>query len=373
VTIATNMAGRGTDIVLGAGVAGRGGLHVVGTERHEARRIDNQLRGRAGRQGDPGSGRFYVSFQDDLMRIFAPESVRRWIGRTTVEEDVPIEMKMVGRWIAKAQRRVEEYNFEIRRNLLEYDEVMDEQRKSIYSWRQKFVEECDVEQELRVLIEDAVGDAVDLHVNPRASSDLWDIAELTAWCASVLGEEVELTDAVQIGAQAIDDRVQELALRAFTQRCEAVGNGPMLDFGRSLALRTIDMKWKDHLHAMDVLRSGIGLRSYAQLDPKIEYKSEAGEMFEQMLISVADEIAQLIFRVQVEERTEREVSDVWQVSGSRHESVDADAYAHQQEQIADASGGSTAVETIRIEVRVGRNDPCPCGSGKKFKKCCGRS
>jgi len=371
VTIATNMAGRGTDIVLGSGVAAAGGLHVVGTERHEARRIDNQLRGRAGRQGDPGSGRFYVSFQDDLMRIFAPESVRRWIGRTNAEDDVPIEMKMVGRWIAKAQRRVEEYNFEIRRNLLEYDEVMDEQRKSVYTWRQKFVEERDVEQELRVLIEDAVGDAVDLHVNPSVSADDWDVAELTAWSATTLGEEVELTDVARIGAQAVDGDMQKLARKAFDRRCEAVGKEPMLDFGRSLALRTIDMKWKDHLHAMDVLRSGIGLRSYAQLDPKIEYKSEGGEMFEQMLISIAEEITQLIFRVQVEERTERQVDDVWQVSGSRHDSLDADAYAHQQEQIADASG-SHPVETIRIEARVGRNDPCPCGSGKKYKQCCGR-
>jgi len=372
VTIATNMAGRGTDIVLGSGVADKGGLHIVGTERHEARRVDNQLRGRAGRQGDPGSSRFFVSFQDDLMRIFAPESMQRWLQRVGMEEGMAIESKMVTRWIEKAQKRVEEYNFDIRKNLLEYDEVMDEQRKSVYAWRQKFVEGRGVEEELRALIDDAVRDGFDLHVDTRKAAEEWDLEGLEEWWERQFGFPVEIPGDCRDDAKALEACLIDQARRAFDQKCEAMGSEMVLDFGRYLALRTIDMKWKDHLYAMDALKSGIGLRSYAQLDPKIEYKSEAGEMFEQMLINIAAEVGSLLLRVQVEERTGREISGIWQISETRHDAYSSDGYGRQQEQIADNAGVTTAVKPIRVTQKVGRNDPCPCGSGKKFKHCCGR-
>jgi preprotein translocase subunit SecA len=372
VTIATNMAGRGTDIVLGQGVVERDGLHIVGTERHEARRIDNQLRGRAGRQGDPGSSRFFVSFEDDLMRIFAPEGMQRWLQRVGMEDGMAIESKMVTRYIEKAQKRVEEYYFDGRKNLLEYDEVMDEQRKSVYSWRQKFVEQQGVEEELLTLVEDAMGDGIDVYINARQPVDQWDIDGLSEWFTRKTGEPAEIPEDCRGSIDALEKHLADRAKALLQEKAEAVGKDMLLDFARYLALRTIDMKWKDHLHAMDVLRSGIGLRSYAQLDPKIEYKSEGGEMFEQMLIGVADELTDLLFRVQVEERRERHVSGIWDGIQKSPDMVAANAYAQEQEQTADAAGAVRAVKPIRVQQKVGRNEPCPCGSGKKFKHCCGR-
>jgi preprotein translocase subunit SecA len=372
VTIATNMAGRGTDIVLGLGIARKGGLHIVGTERHEARRVDNQLRGRAGRQGDPGSSRFYVSFQDELMRRFAPESMQSWLKRVGMEEGMAIESRMVTRWIEKAQKRVEEFNFDIRKNLLEYDEVMDEQRKSVYTWRQKFVENRGVEEELLTLIEDAVKDGVDLYVSRKGSAQDRDLQGVTEWFERKFGAPAEIPPDLRADFEAIENYLVERAKAMFLSKCDALGKELLLDFGRSVALRTIDIKWKDHLHAMDVLKSGIGLRGYAELDPKIEYKSEGGEMFERMLISIAAEVSDLLFKVRVEERTGREVRGVWAMSEVRHEQFQAAEYARRQEQTADAAGAAVAVKPIRVSQKVGRNEPCPCGSGKKFKYCCGR-
>jgi preprotein translocase subunit SecA len=372
VTIATNMAGRGTDIVLGPGIADRGGLHIVGTERHEARRIDNQLRGRAGRQGDPGSSRFFVSFEDDLMRIFAPESMQGWLKRAGMEDGMAIESRMVSRWIQKAQKRVEEYNFDIRKNVLEYDEVMDEQRKSVYAWRQKFVEDRDVEQELLTLIEDAVGDGVDTYYPPRSRPEDRDYGGLSAWFERKFGEPARVPEEDRLGIKDVEGHLLAQAKDIFERKAQSVGKEQFLDFGRFLALRTIDMKWKDHLHAMDVLRSGIGLRSYAQLDPKIEYKAEGGEMFEQMLIRVADEVTDLLYRVQVREERERKVADIWQVNELSQTQAQVNAYARQQEQVADNAGNRPMAKPVHVQQKVGRNEPCPCGSGKKFKHCCGR-
>ena len=257
VTVATNMAGRGTDIVLGPGVAARGGLHIIGTERHESRRIDNQLRGRSGRQGDPGSNRFYTSFEDELMRRFAPESIQTWLQRAGMEEDMAIESKMVTKCIEQAQKRVEEFMFDTRKNTLEYDEVMDEQRKSVYAWRQKFVERRDVEAEILTLIEDAVGDGMDLFVDPKGRTDEWNLEGLEEWFLRKVGVPAELPGEARSNAQALEDHMGQRAKAELELRCEAFGKETLLDFARSLVLRTIDMKWKDHLHAMDELRSGI--------------------------------------------------------------------------------------------------------------------
>jgi len=374
VTIATNMAGRGTDIVLGEGIAQKGGLHIVGSERHEARRIDNQLRGRAGRQGDPGSSRFYVSFEDDLMRIFAPESMQKWLQRAGLDDGMAIESKMVTRWIEKAQKRVEEYNFDIRKNLLEYDEVMDEQRKSVYSWRQKLVENSDVEKELATIIDDAVKDGLDVYVDRKQSPDNWDMEGLGEWFERKFGVSPDIPADGGADFEGLEQRLLAHAREVFDRKCNEVGKEMMLDFVRSLLLRTIDLKWKDHLHAMDELKSGIGLRGYAQVDPKIEYKSEGGAMFENMLINIADEVTDLLFRVQVERKEERTISGIWQVAEARHDAFRVDAGAWDADEMSTSGEGPVTVETIRrVTQKVGRNEQCPCGSGKKYKHCCGRA
>ncbi len=372
VTIATNMAGRGTDIVLGPGIAAKGGLHIVGTTRHEARRIDNQLRGRAGRQGDPGSSRFYVSFQDELMRRFAPESMQNWLKRVGMEQGVAIESRMVTRWIQRAQKRVEEYNFDIRKNLLEYDEVMDVQRKTVYSWRQKFVENRDVQEELLTLIEDAIKDGVDLYASQKPADDGRDLQGLIGWFERKVGAPAEVPPEIKSDLGAVETHLAQRAKDVFLAKCDALGKESLLDFGRTVALRTVDVKWREQLHAMDVLRGAIGLVGYAEHDPKILYKSEGGEMFERMLISIAAEVSDLLFKVRVEEKTGREVQGVWGMSEVRHEQFQAAEYGRQQEQTADAAGAPVAVKPIRVTQKVGRNAPCPCGSGKKFKHCCGR-
>ncbi|MFW5982650.1 MAG: preprotein translocase subunit SecA [Candidatus Brocadiia bacterium] len=373
VTIATNMAGRGTDIVLGPGVAEKGGLHIVGTERHEARRIDNQLRGRAGRQGDPGSSRFFVSFEDDLMRIFAPDSMQGWLQKAGMEEGMALESKMVSRWIEKAQKKVEEYNFEIRKNLLEYDEVMDEQRKTVYSWRQKILNRENLEEEIITLGEDAIFDGLDTYVDPGAPPEDWDIQGLADWFERKFDAPPQLTPEEQgsydMVEQHLFDRVREL----FEEKCEEVGEEQLLEFGRSLMLRTIDVRWKDHLHAMDELKSGIGLRGYAQQDPKIAYKIEGGDHFDQMMANIADHFTDIFFQVHVEEREDRDISGVWQPEETRHDEFEVTQEAEQQKQAAENAGEEEVeLEPITVDSKVGRNDPCPCGSGRKYKKCCGR-
>jgi preprotein translocase subunit SecA len=372
VTIATNMAGRGTDIVLGPGVAERGGLHIVGTERHESRRIDNQLRGRAGRQGDPGSSRFFVSFEDDLMRIFAPDAMRSWLKRVGMEEGMALESKMVSRWIENAQKKVEEYNFEIRKSLLEYDEVMDEQRKTVYSWRQKILERRDIEEEIMALAEDALIDGLNMYINPKAPPEEWDIRGLADWFDRKYGELPRIPPEKQAPVEVLEDFLIGRIGEIYASKCEEAGKEPLLEFGRALMLQTIDMKWKDHLYAMDVLKSGIGLRGYAQHDPKIVYKIEGGEHFDEMMSSIADQFSDTFFRIEVERRRERKVADVWQASELQHDEFDVTQEAKKQQVAADQAGGPKAVDTIRVGTKVGRNDPCPCGSGKKYKKCCGK-
>jgi preprotein translocase subunit SecA len=372
VTIATNMAGRGTDIVLGPGVAQKGGLHIVGTERHEARRIDNQLRGRAGRQGDPGSSRFFISFEDDLMRVFAPPSMQNWLKKLGMEEGMALESRTVSGWIAKAQKRVEEYNFEARKSLLEYDEVMDEQRKTIYSWRQKILERRNIEEEIIALAEDAVLDGLDIYVDPKKSAQEWDIAGLAGWFEHKFGEPPSIPPDKQDDDQALQGFLFQRVREVFSRKCEEVGSKEALvEFGRAVLLRTIDVKWKDHLYAMDALKSGIGLRGWGQHDPKIVYKIEGGEDFDKMMITIAEKFTDVFFRVRVEKK-EHQVSGVWGAGAARHDAFDVSTQADRQKAAADAAGEHKPVEPIKVEMKVGRNEPCPCGSGKKFKQCCGR-
>ena len=373
VTLATNMAGRGVDIVLGEGVAEKGGLHIVGTERHEARRIDNQLRGRAGRQGDPGSSRFFVAFEDDLMRIFAPPAMQNWLKRAGMDDGMALESKLVTRWIEKAQKRVEEYNFDMRKNLLEYDEVMDEQRKTVYSWRQKILERREIEDEIVALTEDATADGIDIYADAKGSPREWDFQGLSEWFERKFSEPPHIPVEKQGRLEDLEDYLVGKARDIFEGKHQQVGKELMIEFGREVLLRTIDVRWKDHLYAMDVLKSGIGLRGWGQHDPKIEYKTEAGKMFENMMANIADHVTDVLFHVHVAERGKRQVSGIWSGGDARHDEFNVAAEAERGRHAAQAAGERKPIEPLKTERKVGRNEPCPCGSGKKYKQCCGRT
>lgn len=378
VTIATNMAGRGTDIVLGEGIAALGGLHIIGSERHEARRIDNQLRGRAGRQGDPGSSRFYVSLQDDLMRIFASERVSSLLKTFGMEEGMAIEHSMVTRSIERAQKKVEAHNFEIRKHLLEYDEVMDQQRKTIYSLRQDVLEGKNISDYIFRMMEDSVREITAFAYDTKngKEEDPFDLAD---WFRQKYGLPLDLNEVEEKTRENTEDFLIQKAEEAYKAKEDTIGKEEMEKIAQILLLEKIDTKWKDHLYAMDHLRSGIGLRGYAQVDPRIEYKRDALAMFENMNLSIRDEVTDLIFKLQLGKEAERK--DVWhpdhyvhqEVSGLKtmqEPSVSAGAPQHTPAESEEQAERKT--EPLKIGIKTGRNQPCPCGSGKKFKQCCGR-
>lgn len=311
VTISTNMAGRGTDIVLGEGVVALGGLHVIGTERHESRRIDNQLRGRAGRQGDPGSTRFYVSLEDDLMRMFGSQRISGMMERLGIEEDTPIEHGLISRAIANAQKKVEEYHFGIRKQVLEYDDVMNKQRETIYDLRRRTLEG----QDLKVKVEEM-------------------IEQLAA-------ERPEEERAAYL----------ENIKKDYAQKEAEVGSENMREIERQVMLRVLDSAWIDQLHNMDMLKEGIGLRGWGGKDPLVEYKMEGYGMFQAMMSGFREEVLEMIFKVQLTGEPVEQKPKVRQVSYGPPER-------------------SSAPATVHAAPRAGRNDPCPCGSGKKYKKCC---
>lgn len=382
VTIATNMAGRGTDIVLGEGIAELGGLHIIGTERHEARRIDNQLRGRAGRQGDPGSSRFYVSLEDDLMRIFAPERVGLILKKFGMVDGMAIEHAMVSKSIERAQKKVEQHNFEIRKNLLEYDEVMDEQRKTIYAWRQKVLEQENLREDLLKMIEESIQDAVDYYLNPKLHSSEWDLDSLINWYTQKFGIRVDLKISETDLREDIENLLISSAFKAYEEKETEIGKEELRKIEQILMLDKVDTKWKDHLYAMDHLKSGIGLRGYAQVDPKIEYKREALIMFESMMVSIREEVTDLIFKLRVRPETVNRYKNVWNANSFVYQdslnilpeySIASSAGREKRAESAVANNqGEQKPEPIRVGLKVGRNQPCPCGSGKKYKQCCGR-
>ncbi len=383
ITIATNMAGRGTDIILGPGVTEAGGLHIVGTERHESRRVDNQLRGRAGRQGDPGSSQFFLSLQDDLMRIFAPEWVARFLGRIGMDTGEAIVHPMVTRAITKAQKKVEGRNFEIRKNLLEYDEVMDIQRKEVYGLRQALLE-GDVKQQREVLedfIDVVVGKSVDGLLGkdvPASERDAQQVVD------AFLHHFRLQADPDRIDPQDADGaRAYLVGLVNETWKDAESEQGPemMRYVERYLLLDAIDSRWKEHLHAMDGLKTGIGLRGYGQIDPKVAFKIEGHRMYGEMLDEIRQAVTQKMLWVRLTTEAEQQLSNRW--SG-------AEANAPTEFGTGVTAGGSIPttsaadgegpppgytgpVAPIRRKTpKVGRNDPCPCGSGKKYKKCHGR-
>ncbi len=379
VTIATNMAGRGTDIVLGEGVKELGGLHVIGTERHEARRIDNQLRGRTGRQGDPGSSRFYVSLDDDLMRIFAPERVGGILKKFGMTDGMAIEHSMVSKSIERAQKKVEQHNFEIRKNLLEYDEVMDEQRKTIYTWRQRVLARDAIRNDLLKMIDESILETVDNYIDPKLHSDEWDVDGLFSWYKQKFGIKISGNVSEIETKDQVEDLLLDTASKAYEEKEKEIGEEELRKIEQILLLEKVDTKWKDHLYAMDYLKSGIGLRGYAQVDPKIEYKREALVMFESMMSATREEVTDLIFKLRVRSET-LDSKDVWNSDNfvyqdSLNSSPELPTPNRERAEAATTNRGQgeQKPEPIRTVAKVGRNQPCPCGSGKKYKQCCGQN
>lgn len=365
VTIATNMAGRGTDIVLGEGVKELGGLHVLGTERHEARRIDNQLRGRTGRQGDAGSSQFILSLEDDLMRIFGMDRLQGLMGRLGMQENVPIEDRMVTKALERAQKQVEGRNFETRKHLLEYDDVMEKQRQAIYAMRyDQMNDEMAPRRFVLETAEEILDWLLETHFDPEADPLDWETEEMRTQLKHFFGiGPKDLTvNLDQDSIQNIRTELLETIRDHYKNKVDRIGE-VMTQFETWICLQVIDARWKEHLYALDRLKEGIGLRGYGQRNPLVEYKRESFEMYQEVHERICGEVVRYAFQLEPMGPEERQT----QLARQRAE-------AERVQRVAAAAGGpSTPAETIvRQQKKVGRNSPCPCGSGRKYKKCCGR-
>jgi preprotein translocase subunit SecA len=352
VTIATNMAGRGTDIVLGEGVKDMGGLYIIGTERHEARRIDNQLRGRSGRQGDPGFTQFYISLEDDLMRRFGADNITGIMDKIGMDDDMPIENKMISKSIETAQKRVEVRNFEIRKNVLEYDDVMNKQREVIYGQRRQILMGENMAASIRAMVETIASSILEEIAAAGKYPEEWDLDLLQQRMneAFALTEVLDKDAILRMEKPEVEAYLHEVALRRYEQREAELGAEQFHEVERLILLKNVDIKWMEHLDAMDQLRQGINLRAYAQRNPVDEYKNEAFDMFQQMMYEIQYETMRMIFRVTIVEKP-KERTDILNAS----------------------HGDEAQVKQPKVNKdKVGRNDPCPCGSGKKYKHCCGK-
>ncbi|MBI4683692.1 MAG: preprotein translocase subunit SecA [Nitrospirae bacterium] len=387
VTIATNMAGRGTDIVLGGNpeglarellrdkkdyteddyreaiikaedicrkdrekVVSAGGLHILGTERHEARRIDNQLRGRSGRQGDSGSSRFYLSLEDDLMRIFGSDKISGLMDRLGMEEDVPIENKMVSRAIENAQKKVEAHNFDIRKHLLEYDDVMNKQRIEIYSFRREILQGENLKDRVYSMIENAIDEMLPIYCPVEKHPEEWDMNGLHDAIYGIFSVSYSLHPKSQEEAKEL---LTSTVREAYGKKEAEIGSDMMRYIERMVMLQVVDAQWKDHLLAMDHMKEGIGLRGYGQRDPLTEYKKEAFEIFAELTDRISVEVLSRLFKIQIKkEEAIKEISKTQRLSYNRGD-------------------GAEAQQPVQRGKKTGRNEPCPCGSGKKYKKCCG--
>lgn len=351
VTIATNMAGRGTDIVLGEGVPDFGGLHIIGTERHESRRIDNQLRGRSGRQGDPGSSRFYLSLEDDLMRLFGSENIASIMDKLGMEEDEPIEHPLITRSIEQAQKKVEARNFDIRKHVLEYDDVMNQQREIIYGQRRQILMGDNLKENIFHMVEKMADRGMEFYANEKVYPEEWDYKGLIEFCEGFFVPAGELKAAVleNLSREELREHLVAAATGSYEARETLFGSDNMRELEKVVMLKVVDSKWMDHLDAMDMLREGIGLRAYGQKNPLIEYKIEAYDMFQQMIEHIQEDIVRYIYRVNIVTQPEDRL---------------------QQAHAAHGEDAAAKAPTVNKE-QIGRNDPCPCGSGKKYKKCCG--
>ncbi len=363
VTISTNMAGRGTDIVLGDGVVALGGLHILGTERHESRRIDNQLRGRSGRQGDPGSSRFYLALEDDLLRIFGGERITGFMEKLGMQEGEPIEHSLISRAIENAQSKVEGHNFDIRKHLIEYDDVMNQQREVIYGQRREILMGKDLRPVIMDMIRETAGGIADTFTAEKTHPEYWDLKGISDAVYKQFNFRPEgLTrEAVEtLTPEGLADRLADEAVRAYEAREAVIGEEPYRRLEHVVMLQTIDNLWKDHLLSMDHLKEGIGLRGYAQQNPLLVYKKEGFEMFQNLMGRIEEETLAILFRIQI----------------AAPEKMETLQLQRQREQRLSFSGGGEPpgrkAPAQRSPEKVGRNSPCPCGSGKKFKKCCGR-
>jgi preprotein translocase subunit SecA len=426
VTIATNMAGRGTDILLGGNpefraedtitkmaasgkdvsdderkntltqyiqetkkeheeVIQAGGLHVIGSERHEARRIDNQLRGRSGRQGDPGSSRFYVSLEDDLMRIFASDRVTRLINFFGLEEGMPIaEHKIVARSIETAQRRVESHNFEIRKHVLEYDNVMNKQREIIYAERKTILESSNLKEHIFNMIDDVIESALVLYAPENLHPEEWDYGSLLSWLRGKFLLKIDEDEIIPLSREELKDYLTQGVRSAYEQKEASITPEKMHEIGKFVLLQAIDGKWKDHLLSIDHLREGIHLRGYGQRDPLVEYQREAYDMFMAMIDSIRDDSLEYIFRIQAietqktagvfrsmpHELVHASPGSIRDMKPSMPADIDTDQTSTRSDYFTSQEGPPQPHK--RDQAKVGRNDPCPCGSGKKYKKCCGK-
>ncbi|WP_377113180.1 preprotein translocase subunit SecA [Pseudoalteromonas sp. M58] len=401
VTIATNMAGRGTDIVLGGNwnseveklenptdeqiaeikaawkirhdaVIDAGGLHIIGTERHESRRIDNQLRGRSGRQGDAGSSRFYLSMDDALMRIFAGERMTNMMRKLGMQRGEAIEHPWVNRAIENAQRKVEARNFDVRKQLLEYDDVANDQRRVVYSQRNELLEEGDISETITAIRGDVLAGVIDQYIAPQSLAEMWDIPGLEERLKQDFLIELPLSqwlaDDNKLYEEKLRERIEEAVEQAYKQKEEMVGDSVLRQFEKAIMLQSLDQHWKDHLAAMDHLRQGIHLRGYAQKNPKQEYKRESFELFSEMLENLKVDVVGILSKVQV-----RAEEDVEKVEEQHRKSENAPReYQHEEAEHVGGEAPQSAQVMARSEPKVGRNDPCPCDSGQKYKQCCGK-
>ena len=360
VTIATNMAGRGTDIVLGEGVAELGGLHVIGTERHESRRIDNQLRGRSGRQGDPGSSQFFLSLEDDLMRRFAPDRFREWMNEK-MEDDMPIESTVFSRAVESAQKKVEGINFDARRWVLQYDDVLNQQREIIYKQRRQVLFSDNLKYIVLDMAKELIRRVVEVHAPEKDLPEEWNLEPILDFAEATLFPEgtVTIEDLEECEEpKEIVDKLFKATLHHYEMREKEIGFDRMQEFSKVVILRTVDRKWMDHIDAMDQLRQGIHLRAYGQTNPLREYQFEGFEMFEQMVHEIQEEVVKYVMKASVGENLERE-----EVAVNKRASAGGSPHSREE---------APKRQPVRRE-KVGRNQPCPCGSGKKYKHCCART
>ncbi|HAF31477.1 MAG TPA: preprotein translocase subunit SecA [Anaerovibrio sp.] len=366
VTIATNMAGRGTDIKLGEGVPELGGLFIVGTERHESRRIDNQLRGRAGRQGDPGNSRFYLSLEDDLLRLFGAKNISSIMDRLGMGEDDPIEHKMITKSIENAQKKVEGRNFDMRKHVLEYDDVMNQQREVIYKERKQVLKGEDLKAHIMHMIGQIIESEMDQYANAKLYPEQWTLGDLIKDAEQIYAPagRLKLEELEEMSRDEVQETLMNLATEAYELREKMFGETNMRELERIVMLRVIDNHWMEHLDDMDMLREGIGLLSYGQRNPLVEYKIKGHDMFQSMIDAIQTDIATMMYRVNIitpeqQRAMEEQAKQRLAQAKSSHSSAEGDQEPAKKQPVVKGE-------------KIGRNDPCPCGSGKKYKNCCGR-
>jgi len=368
VTVSTNMAGRGTDIVLGERVAKLGGLHVIGTERHESRRIDNQLRGRSGRQGDPGSSRFFISLEDDLMRLFGSDRISGIMEKLGMQEDIPIEHPLITKSIESAQKKVEGRNFEIRKQLLDFDNEMEYQRKIIYEQRRMVLESKDIKKYIFGMIEDTIGNILKIYVSKEIYPEEWDWEGLKNHIEQVfpLSLVIDKEEMLQLSISKLQDILMDKVSKIYELREKEFTSIIMREVERIIVLQVVDREWKDNLRRLDELKQGIGLRAYGQKNPLMEYHFEAYNMFQNMVNSIKEEVVKFVYKVRIKKEEQQKIIQV-------NRKMQTPVVNNLRKKTSFSKMKRTERKNNKKKKKIGRNDPCPCGSGLKYKYCCGKN